>query len=166
MGLDFAFSAAPVAELLLIGAWINGLAFIPYGMLQGQGRPDVTAKLHVLEFLPFVLLLWFLVIKFGLVGAAAAWVLRVAVDAGLLVAAARFSAMRLWLLAPPFYGLLAAYIVLQLSEPKLTSEMIVAILLFAAVIMSGLLFDRTMRTIVLSLPIFQRLHRTDRAPIN
>ena len=84
MGADFASHATPVIELLLVGAWVNGIAFIPYSFLEGQGRPDLVAKLHALEFLPFIVTLWFLLHRFGLPGAALAWSGRVAVDALLL----------------------------------------------------------------------------------
>jgi len=54
----FSRHGAVVGMILLAGIWINGLAYIPYGLLQGQGRPDVTAKLHLLELPFFLLLLW------------------------------------------------------------------------------------------------------------
>ena len=82
LGADFAFHATLVLELLLIGAWFNGIADIPYSFLQGQGRPDLVAKWHVLQFLPFIALLWFLLHRFGLLGAALAWSTRVAVELG------------------------------------------------------------------------------------
>jgi O-antigen/teichoic acid export membrane protein len=81
IGADFAAVAAPVAEILFFGAWINGLALVPFVLLQGQGRPDITGKLHAAEVLPFVVVLWVLTSTFGITGAAVAWSLRVAVDA-------------------------------------------------------------------------------------
>ena len=57
------------------------MAFIPYNFLQAQGRPDVTGKIHTAEVLPFLVILWALTKKFGIEGAAVAWVLRVCVDA-------------------------------------------------------------------------------------
>ena len=76
MGKDFASVAGPVAELLLIGAWINGLAYIPAALLHGQNRPDLVAKFHALEIIPFIFVLWFLSSQFGLIGSAAAWVIQ------------------------------------------------------------------------------------------
>jgi len=84
VGSAFAAHAAPVAEILLIGIWINGLAFIPYGHLQASNRPDVTAKFHAAELLPFLGLLWLGVHEYGLLGAAWAWTFRVSLDAVLL----------------------------------------------------------------------------------
>ena len=81
IGLDFAQASAPVAQILFPGAWINGLAFVAFTLIQGQGRPDLTGKLHLLEVLPFLGILWVLTSRFGLSGAAIAWSLRTAVDA-------------------------------------------------------------------------------------
>jgi len=60
-------------------------------MLQGQGRPAIVAKLHLLELIPYVAILWIGMAWAGLPGAAWAWVLRVAVDALLM-----FWASGLW----------------------------------------------------------------------
>ena len=92
IGGDFAVVAAPVAQVLFIGAWINGLAFVPYELLQSQGRPDITGKFHAAEVLPFTAVLWAGTTWFGLAGAAAAWSLRCSVDALCLFRAARMSA--------------------------------------------------------------------------
>jgi O-antigen/teichoic acid export membrane protein len=81
IGVDFAQIAAPVAQILFIGAWINGLAFVSFTLIQGQGRPDLTGKLHFIEILPFLGILWLLTSTFGITGAATAWSLRSAVDA-------------------------------------------------------------------------------------
>lgn len=89
IGKDLAADAAPIAEILLVGVWLNGLAFIPYALLQAQGRPDVPAKFHVAELLPFLALLWLLLELMGVEGAALAWTIRAAVDAVLLAWAAR-----------------------------------------------------------------------------
>ena len=61
--------AAPVAQILFIGAWINGLAFVSFTLLSGQGRPDLTGKLHFAEILPFLGILWLLTSTLGLNGA-------------------------------------------------------------------------------------------------
>jgi O-antigen/teichoic acid export membrane protein len=84
IGTGFAEIAAPVGQLLLIGVWINSLAWVPLGLLQGQGRPAIVAKLHALELVPYVAILWIGMAWAGLPGAAWAWVLRVAIDALLM----------------------------------------------------------------------------------
>jgi O-antigen/teichoic acid export membrane protein len=91
IGAGFAEIAAPVGEILLIGVWINSLAWVPAVMLQGQGRPAIVARLHALELVPYVAILWIGLAWAGLPGAAWAWVLRVAIDALLI-----FRVSRLW----------------------------------------------------------------------
>lgn len=86
---DFAAIAAPVAEILFFGAWINGLAFVPYALMQSQGRPDITAKFHAIEVVPFIGILWLFTSVYGVTGAALAWSMRCAADAILLIWTAR-----------------------------------------------------------------------------
>ena len=81
IGGDFALLAAPVAQILFLGAWINGLAFVAFTLIQSQGRPDITGKLHMIEIVPFLLILWALTSTFGINGAAIAWSVRSTADA-------------------------------------------------------------------------------------
>ena len=89
IGAEFALVAAPVAQIIFLGVWINGLAFIALTVLQSQGRPDITGKLHMIEILPFLAILWVLTMTLGIKGAAIAWSLRSAVDALALFWASR-----------------------------------------------------------------------------
>ncbi|MCU1323327.1 MAG: polysaccharide biosynthesis protein [Acidobacteriaceae bacterium] len=84
VGESFAQHAAPIGVILLLGIWINGLAIIPFEQLQAMDRPDLTAKFHAIELIPFLGVLWAGLHFFGLIGAAWAWTLRVTVDALLL----------------------------------------------------------------------------------
>jgi O-antigen/teichoic acid export membrane protein len=84
VGHAFGAVAAPIAAILLFGAWTNGLAFLPYGLLQAQGRPDITAKMHLVQLVPFLASVWGLMKLAGLPGAALAWSLRVTLDGMLL----------------------------------------------------------------------------------
>jgi O-antigen/teichoic acid export membrane protein len=84
LGAGFASRATSVGMIFLVGIWVNGLAYIPFGLLQANNRPDVTAKFHALELLPFLAILWIGLHYFGLIGAACAWTLRVVADALLL----------------------------------------------------------------------------------
>jgi hypothetical protein len=86
---------------------LNGLARMPSRLVQGAGRADLQAKVH-LEELPFYLPgLWWLLTSFGIEGVAIAWVVRAAVDPLLLfIMALRFlptgaggvrrAALKLW----------------------------------------------------------------------
>lgn len=87
VGVDFAEHAAAPGQIISLGLWFNSLALIPFTRLQAQGQPDVVAKFHLIEIGPYLALLWFSVNAWGIVGAALAWSVRVAADAGLLFSA-------------------------------------------------------------------------------
>lgn len=88
MGADYAHHGSRVLQWIALGVFINSVGQIAFTLVQGLGRPDLTAKFHLIE-LPFYLLaIWGLIGPFGIEGAALAWMLRVALDAVLLFAAA------------------------------------------------------------------------------
>lgn len=89
LGLGFAARSTWVLQLLAVGVLVNSLGWVPFSLLQGQGRPDLTAKFHLLE-LPFhLVLLSVLLMSMGIMGAALAWTLRVVVDAALVFVACK-----------------------------------------------------------------------------
>jgi O-antigen/teichoic acid export membrane protein len=85
VGADMARESAPVLRWLAIGMFVNTLAQAPFAVLQGAGRPDLTARLHLLELPIYAVALWWLAHRFGIVGVAVAFTMRVALDAGLLL---------------------------------------------------------------------------------
>jgi O-antigen/teichoic acid export membrane protein len=78
---EFSLRGAAVLQWLAAGVLINSLAFVPFAFVQGAGRPDLTAKLHLVELPIYLLVLWLFMGQWGIVGAAAAWTFRVALDA-------------------------------------------------------------------------------------
>ena len=76
--------ASAIGEILLLGTWMDGLAYIPNVFLQAQGRPDLPAKLHLLEMLPFLVVLWIGLKAAGVEGGALAWTIRSIGDSILL----------------------------------------------------------------------------------
>jgi O-antigen/teichoic acid export membrane protein len=86
---EFARAALPVVLVLCVGVWVNSLASVPYTLLHAKGNPRLTALFHLAELLLYVLALWMLSARFGLVGAALAWVARVLLDWVLLHFAVR-----------------------------------------------------------------------------
>ena len=84
IGPHFAVLAGPVGLVISASVWINGLAFVPYALLEARGRPDLTAKFHLIEIFPHVALLWLCLHEFGLIGGAWALVFVSALDAALL----------------------------------------------------------------------------------
>lgn len=81
---EFALHSAVIAQILCVGVLINAVAHIPFAYIQAHGRPDLTAKLHLMELLPYAAILWWLTANFGAVGAAVAWTVRVIIDTILL----------------------------------------------------------------------------------
>jgi O-antigen/teichoic acid export membrane protein len=108
IGPTVAARCTRAGELILVGAWINGLAWVPFNLLQAQGRPDLTAKFHAAELVPFVALLWVGVHFGGVTGAALVWCLRVLADAALLLGATD-------ILRPIFLRLLPSIALIGLS---------------------------------------------------
>lgn len=84
LGADFAAAGALALRILAAGVLVNALAHVPFSLLQGVGRPDLTAKLHAAELPLHLALAWVLVGRWGIVGAALAWTVRVSVDAAAL----------------------------------------------------------------------------------
>jgi O-antigen/teichoic acid export membrane protein len=91
VGRDFASASTVVLQWLAIGMFVNAVAQAPFAVVQGIGRPDITAKLHLAELPLYLAGMWWLAHRFGIAGVAAAWTARATLDAlGLLVAAHRF----------------------------------------------------------------------------
>jgi O-antigen/teichoic acid export membrane protein len=84
LGPTFAEHGAMAIRILAVGVFVNALAHVPAGIITAMGRPDVVAKFHMAELVFHVPAAWFLITRFGVPGAAAAWTLRVIVDAFLL----------------------------------------------------------------------------------
>jgi O-antigen/teichoic acid export membrane protein len=84
LGNEFAQYSAPVLQCLAIGVFINGLAQAFATFIQGIGRPDLSAKLHLLELPLYLMFLWWAIQNQGIVGAGIAWTVRVALDSLLL----------------------------------------------------------------------------------
>jgi len=85
LGPDFGSHAGTVGQILLLGFWINSFARIPYALLQATGRPDIVAKFHLVELIPYLALLFIGLHIYGLVGAAFAFGIRALVDCILLM---------------------------------------------------------------------------------
>ena len=85
LGRDFVALSAPVMQILAVGFLMNALAQVPFAFLQGMGRADITAKFHVIEVLGYLPLLWVLISKWGIKGAALGCSIRATLDLVLLL---------------------------------------------------------------------------------
>ncbi|NIP58768.1 MAG: flippase, partial [Gemmatimonadetes bacterium] len=65
-----------VARWLAAGVFLNGVAQVPFALVQGVGRPDLSARFHLLEAPFYFLVLWIGLRWWGIIGAAVAWSLR------------------------------------------------------------------------------------------
>lgn len=81
---DFASKSWLIVSILSVGVFLNGIAFVPFAMIQAAGDAKTTAVLHLCELVVYVPLLIAALHFFGLEGAALAWVCRVALDLILL----------------------------------------------------------------------------------
>jgi O-antigen/teichoic acid export membrane protein len=80
----FAEQSAQIGKIILLGFWTNSFAVIPFAQLQARGRPDLVAKCHLGEVLPYLGMLYLGMNTLGMIGAALAFTLRVLVDFALL----------------------------------------------------------------------------------
>lgn len=85
LGSEFGAEASLILRILLIGFFFNALAQIPFARIQAFGKSKITAVIHIIEIIPYLIILLFLVKSYGLAGAAVAWSLRALVDYILLV---------------------------------------------------------------------------------
>jgi O-antigen/teichoic acid export membrane protein len=85
LGAEFAANSFRVAQFLLIGTLALAFEALPFAFIQGSGRPDIPAKLNLVELPLYALGLYWLIQRYGVTGAAAAWALRALIDAVLLV---------------------------------------------------------------------------------
>jgi O-antigen/teichoic acid export membrane protein len=80
IGHEFAARSSEVLQILAIGAFVTGLSWIPLALLHGAHRPDLAAKIHLVDSPIYALVLWICVRKFGLAGAAFTWSVRLLVE--------------------------------------------------------------------------------------
>lgn len=77
---EFANNSSLACQLIIIGIYINGFAFLFEVVIQGSGRPDLTAKLHLFELLLYIPYLIFSIYMWQILGASIAWILRTSIS--------------------------------------------------------------------------------------
>lgn len=77
---DFAEKTKWIVMVLCVGVWFNSMAQLPFTLLHAVGAPKLTALFHAVEFAIYIGLVIVLCLKFGILGAAIAWSLRVILD--------------------------------------------------------------------------------------
>jgi O-antigen/teichoic acid export membrane protein len=80
--------SALVLQILAFGVLINSIEWIPATLLMGLGRPDIPAKSHLIQIPLYCILAYFLIARWGVVGAAVAFSARVIIEAAIIFPAA------------------------------------------------------------------------------
>lgn len=80
LGDDFSHNSYLILQVFALGLFFNSLGNIPYTYVHSMGRPDSTAKMHLVELPIYLVLLFSMVKNFGILGAAWAWLIRAALD--------------------------------------------------------------------------------------
>jgi len=115
---EFAQQSTLVGQTILLGFWVNGFARVPYAQLQARGRPDLVAKCHVGELLPYLALLYLGLSTIGLLGAAVAFSIRVVADFALLAGLAGIFRTAIRVLLIPVVLLAIAMLIAVQIEPS------------------------------------------------
>jgi O-antigen/teichoic acid export membrane protein len=89
VGRDFAENSALVLQFLAIGVFVTSIGSVPYTVLQAIGRPDVTAKIHLVELPIYLVMIMTLPLIMGLTGVALSWTVRSLGDALIMSWSAR-----------------------------------------------------------------------------
>jgi O-antigen/teichoic acid export membrane protein len=80
VGETFAAHSDNVLRWLALGVFMNGIVQVPFATIQAAGRPDLTARIHLVELPLYVPTLWWMAHRWGIDGAAVAWMLRGGLD--------------------------------------------------------------------------------------
>lgn len=85
LGAEFARNSAHVGEVILFGVWANALVVPHHARSMASSSPRAVVMIYLFEIPIYLFMLWFGIKYWGVVGAAAAWSVRVVVDTCLLL---------------------------------------------------------------------------------
>lgn len=85
VGKEFSANCTGVAELILLGVWVNATVIPHHARFIATENPRTIAFIFLMETPIYLLMLWQGVTQWGVVGAAGAWCLRVVLDTGILL---------------------------------------------------------------------------------
>lgn len=143
--LDDSFSqqSTVVLQYLAIGVYVNSYAQVPFAFIQGQGRADITAKLHLLELPIYLALMFWLLTAFGIVGVAIAWLARIIIDTMLLTGVTHWLARDIQSASKQIIPVLIVPLILfavSMSLTTMPSKLIFVGISIPALIVSGYFF--------------------------
>jgi len=91
LGARFAVQSTVVMRWLTAGMFVYSLSYVPFSLLQGTGRPDLSARLHLVEIPIYIGFSAVMIMQYGIEGAVMAWFVRSVLEAiGLFSLAGRF----------------------------------------------------------------------------
>ena len=73
-----------VGQILCMGVFFNSIGAMFYSLLHAQGKASVPAINHLIELPIFIVMLYYAITNYGVIGAAWAWVGRMLIDTALL----------------------------------------------------------------------------------
>lgn len=80
LGGEFADKGAVVTRWLAMGVFVHSIARLPWFLIQAVHKPEIAAKIHLLQIPLYFILAWFLIENMGIQGAAIAWCVRMLFD--------------------------------------------------------------------------------------
>jgi O-antigen/teichoic acid export membrane protein len=80
LGEAFAEQSWVIVCVMALGLLLNGIASVPFAAIQATGDARKTAYLHLIELIIYVPILYTSMKFLGIIGAAIAWTVRVAID--------------------------------------------------------------------------------------
>jgi O-antigen/teichoic acid export membrane protein len=122
LGKSFAVSSEGVAELILLGVWVNALVIPHHARLMATGSPKTVVIIYLIQIPIYLFLLWVGLRYWGVAGAAGAWSVRVLMDTLMLLYVNRVLPHVLRLAAPYAALVVAAAISVLLLNLPLVSH--------------------------------------------
>jgi O-antigen/teichoic acid export membrane protein len=156
LNTGFADNSAPVLRWLSLFVFVMGASVVPFLFLGGVGRPDLSARMHLIELPLHAGLLYVFIRMDGIRGAAIACVLRMLVDFfGMLYFSGRILGFRASSYARvllPFAVCVGLLLVFHLSmTPLLKAGLVLAVLAVYSVALWSKVLEQRDKAVVLRL---------------
>lgn len=88
-GTEFGRESVVPFYVLLVGVVFSIFVYVPNSVMMAFGRPDILGKVFWIELVPYGLLAYWLILRYGIVGAAMAWTVREMITTVVLATCAR-----------------------------------------------------------------------------
>ena len=131
---EFALESKGVGELLLLGIWINSIAYVYHANILATRSPKILVMLYLFEIPIYFLLLWSGLTLFGIVGAAGAWALRTLMDTMFILYLADALSKTLSYILVPFGFLVSTVVIIILLENELILRFSFGLFLIAVLV--------------------------------